>query len=96
MRSVPEMIAKSDVKGLVKALADKNPHLRYMAAVGLGLLGDRSAVEPLMVALSDKDHFVRNAVAEALLRLGQSVTPDSSTAAPPMTPPNDEAASDLP
>jgi HEAT repeat protein len=82
VRTVPEMIAKEDVKGLIGALANKNPHVRYMAAVGLGLLGDRSAVEPLRSALADEDHFVQQGSADALLKLGQPVEPGADVPRP--------------
>jgi HEAT repeat protein len=43
----------------------------------LGKLGDRRAIEPLLLALRDKDKSVRNSAAEALRNLGdpQAVEP---------------------
>jgi HEAT repeat protein len=80
--SVPEMVAKGNVKGLIKALRDSNGGVRFMAAVGLGVLGDPAAIAPLTTALSDKDAFVRRGAAEALGRLGSPVASGSLTKYP--------------
>lgn len=55
---------------LVEALRfDGRPHIRRMAAIGLGRLGDPSRAPVLMDALSDADPGVRQRAAEALSRL---------------------------
>jgi HEAT repeat protein len=52
---------------LLKALENKSAHVRGKAAVALGVLGDKRAVEPLVKVLKeDKDHKVRGQAAWAL------------------------------
>jgi len=60
------MKKKGNVKGLIKALGDKNEDVRMSAAEALGEIGDASAVEPLIAALGDEHKDVREAAAEAL------------------------------
>jgi len=48
---------------------DSRPHIRRMAAIGLGRLGDRSNAEVLIESLSDSDPGVRHRCAEALALL---------------------------
>lgn len=82
---IEKLVAKRDVKGLVKALEyqrGKDPHtvdfatrfaaqrIREGAAAALASLGDPRAVEPLIAAMGDADHDVRAAVAEALGQFG--------------------------
>ena len=52
------------------ALTDGDPERRAAAAVGLGVLRDRRAVEPLIAALNDDEEWVRLDAAVALGRLG--------------------------
>ncbi len=61
---------KEAVPALVAALKHSDAVVRYWAAVGLGLVGDKAAVEPLRAALKDDSGDVRVAAAEALVRLG--------------------------
>ncbi len=49
---------------LIKSLTDPNLRVRFFAAQGLGKLGDKNAVEPLLAMLrenADKDPFLRHA-----------------------------------
>jgi HEAT repeat protein len=50
---IQKMKAKRDVKGLIKALNYKNDHIQREAALALGEIGDKQAVEPLIAALKD-------------------------------------------
>lgn len=69
--NVKELETKGDVKGLVKALRYTKDHkVRMATAEALGQIGDAWAVEPLILALKDKDKIVRKKVAEALERIG--------------------------
>ncbi|MEH2137960.1 HEAT repeat domain-containing protein [Nostoc sp.] len=68
------------VTGLIKALedeADRTPEggypLRRNAARALGKLGDRQAVSPLITCLDCSDFYVREAAAQSLEMLGDSV-----------------------
>jgi cyclophilin family peptidyl-prolyl cis-trans isomerase/HEAT repeat protein len=63
------------VPALVKVLqADADPEVRQMAAFGLGLLGDQSAVEPLRAAVADPLPLVAGRAAEALGLLGDTAS----------------------
>ena len=53
-------------------LADADAEVRQMAAFGLGLLADKSAVPALTTALKDPDHRVRGRAAEALGLIGDT------------------------
>lgn len=55
---------------LVEALQHADAVVRYWAAVGLGLVGEKAASEPLRAALKDDSGDVQVAAAEALVRLG--------------------------
>ncbi len=46
------------------------PGVSQWAAKALGVLGDESAVEPLVLALKDKNSEVRESAAEALGKIG--------------------------
>ncbi len=48
---------------------DNRPHIRRMAAIGLGRLGDRNHADVLIESLSDPDPGVRHRCAEALALL---------------------------
>jgi HEAT repeat protein len=71
---VPEMKAKHDVPGLIKALGYKEDYwVRNCAAEVLGELGDRQAVKPLINSLEkDYKYLVREKAAEALGKLGDT------------------------
>jgi len=65
--NVEKLKAKSDVKGLIKALGyEKDSRVRRDAAGALGKIGDARAVEPLIAALKDEDKDVRTAAARVL------------------------------
>ena len=68
--SIEELEAKKDVKGLIKALRNKDSGVRKAAAEALGKIGDQRAVEPLIEALRDEYWRVREAAAEALGKIG--------------------------
>ena len=67
---VEKMAAKGDVKGLIKALKDKDGSVGTLAAQALGRIGDESAVAPLLAALTEGDSDVRFSAAWALGKLG--------------------------
>jgi hypothetical protein len=59
---------------LVELLKSKSPRLRYNAAAALGEIKDPRAIEPLCVVfLNDRDLVVREAGAEALAQIAESV-----------------------
>ena len=58
------------VPALLRALQNGDaPQVRALAAEGLGLIGDHTAVEPLWAALDDDDEEVRSQAATALAYL---------------------------
>ena len=59
-----------DIHDLIKALEYGDSITRYDAALALGKIGDRRAVEPLIKALGDIDTDVRQAAALALGKIG--------------------------
>ena len=61
-----DMVQGRNLSGLVEALASKNTDVAREAAWGLGCLGDKKAVDPLMGATKQKDADVRRCAAEAL------------------------------
>ena len=63
------------VPGLVRLLQnDPDPEVRQMAAFGLGLIGDASAVEPLRAALADPLPLIAGRAAEALGVIGDTAS----------------------
>lgn len=63
--NIGKMKEKGDVKGLIKALKDKDPDVSRRAKSALIEMGQTS-VEPLEKALGDKDSDVRRGAAVAL------------------------------
>ena len=59
------------VKPLVKALGDKDAHLRFHAADALAEIGG-PAIEPLIKALGGKDENVRHSATQALGEMGDA------------------------
>ena len=54
---------------MIKALEDSDRDARFVVARVLGLLGDASAVAPLLAALDDEERIVRAAAERALTDL---------------------------
>lgn len=67
---IKKLKARKNVKGLIKALKDKDEDVRRDSAEALGKIRDKRAVEPLIEALKDKDEGVRKDSAEALGKIG--------------------------
>ena len=55
---------------MIKALSDDHYWVRLSAAMALGQLGDKRAVDPLIMVLSDDYSGVRKAAKAALKKLG--------------------------
>ncbi len=70
--NVDKLQSKGDVRGLIKALHDKESAVREAAAEALGKIGDAGAVEPLIQALTDGNQNVRARAASALEKIGDS------------------------
>ena len=68
--NIPQLEAKRDAQGLIKALAYKDAAIRMAAAEALAPLKDPLAVEPLVVLLKDQDSGVRRAAVAALAARG--------------------------
>jgi nitrite reductase/ring-hydroxylating ferredoxin subunit len=69
MEIMTEDIQQSRVPDLIKDLSHRNEEIRWAAASALARIGT-PAVEPLIVALDDKDSVVRLRAAWALGRIG--------------------------
>ena len=67
---IPQMEAKRDAQGLIKALAYKDAAIRMAAAQALAPLKDPLAVEPLTGLLRDDNPGVRRAAVAALAARG--------------------------
>jgi HEAT repeat protein len=67
---IPQMEAKRDAQGLIKALAFKDAAIRMAAAQALAPLKDPLAVEPLAGLLRDDNSGVRRAAVAALAARG--------------------------
>ncbi len=70
--NVGKLVAKRDVKGLVKALNDGDAGLRYRAASALGDFNDHSVTQALIEALYDEHLVVRYSAADALTKIGNT------------------------
>ncbi|MDL1910370.1 HEAT repeat domain-containing protein [Chloroflexi bacterium CFX6] len=68
--SAIEKMGAASVEPLIEALQDKEGAVRRFAAILLGRVGDRRAIEPLGMALYDLHHDVGKASAEALVNFG--------------------------
>jgi len=51
-------------------LNDKSPILRRDAAVALGGIGSKAAIDPLVAALHEKRPMIRDPAKKALIRMG--------------------------
>jgi HEAT repeat protein len=70
--AVQEAQADGQLQNLLTSLRDGNPSDRQRAAISLGNLGDKRAVQPLIEALKDGDSFVRDFAVRALGKIGDS------------------------
>jgi HEAT repeat protein len=69
--SIPRMKAAHDISGLVRLLNHSDPDIQYHALEALGVIGDASAVEPLITVLKhDEMSGVRWKAAESLATIG--------------------------
>ena len=68
--NIPQLEAKRDAQGLIKALAFKDASIRMAAANALAPLKEPMAVEPLVGLLSDEHPGVRRAAVAALSARG--------------------------
>ena len=68
--NIERLLAKNDVKRLIKALKHKETGIRSKAAEALGNIGDKMAVEFLITSLQDLD--VRTSSAKALGKIGDA------------------------
>ena len=65
-----EELGKNVVEPLVKGLKNRDRRVRKVAAVWLGVIGDKEASKPLIEALKDEDEHVLSAAACALGKIG--------------------------
>jgi len=68
--NLEKMKAKKDIKGLIKAMKDKDNMVRRNAVSALGEIGDASNIDPLIQALRDEDTDVCYRAAQSLGNLG--------------------------
>ncbi|MBI2876517.1 MAG: lipopolysaccharide transport periplasmic protein LptA [Candidatus Tectomicrobia bacterium] len=62
--------SSGEVESLIRTLSDGNLQARRKAAMSLGEMGDKRAVDPLIRVLKDSDHHLRWNAAQALGKLG--------------------------
>jgi HEAT repeat protein len=69
------------IPALIEALRDKEPDIRWSAAIGLGVYGEqaRDAIPALQSAQKDRDGRVREAAGRALARIDPEKFPLQST-----------------
>ena len=63
-------LGKNVVEPLVQGLKNRDRNVRKVAAVWLGVIGDKEASKPLIEALKDEDEHVLSATACALGKIG--------------------------
>lgn len=63
------------VTRLTAILLDSTPGTRYMAGLALGKIAHEEAIPSLLVALRGDDMWVRVAVTDALIKIGQASVP---------------------
>ena len=69
--NVEKMEAQKDIDGLIKKLEYSDTEKdQVAAAAALGRIGDKRAVEPLILCLENDDYSFHKTAAEALLKLG--------------------------
>jgi len=56
-------------ENIVKGLKDEHHAVRIRAAMSLGSLGDKRAVEYLTPALKDENEMVRSKIAETIIKI---------------------------
>lgn len=66
-------IGTESVPYLINALENPDEDVRWKAAISLGEIGDRRAIDPLISLLGDEDRFVRSRAAYALGIMGEQV-----------------------
>jgi hypothetical protein len=67
---IDRMKSERDVDGLIGALQSTDALVRQQAALVLGTLGDRKAVDPLIRKLDDPELHVRETAASSLVTIG--------------------------
>lgn len=71
--NIAKLEQRGDVPNLIKALDyQKNPQIRKAAIRSLGVIGDPSAFDALVVFLKDEDPIIRSLTITALGRLGDA------------------------
>ena len=82
---IGSMRRRRDVAGLMTLLSHSDAEIRIKAVDALGYVGDSRAVEPLIKALGDSDHYVREHAARNLgCDYHSSLGCDSSKTIPPL------------
>ena len=62
---------RAALPGLITLLSDTDPQIQRLAAMALGKIGERDAVEPLLAAsVDERDPFLRHAIVYALFEIG--------------------------
>ncbi|MEA3327324.1 MAG: HEAT repeat domain-containing protein [Chloroflexota bacterium] len=68
--NIGKLIAKGDIKGLIKALGyQKNPAVCQSASSALVQMGSK-AIQPLISALKDKDKAIQEGAGDTLVKMG--------------------------
>jgi hypothetical protein len=68
--------SRARTEWLLPFLSDSVPEVRQAAALGLCSHPDETAIDPLILALSDPDSMVSSLACNALVAIGKSAVPD--------------------
>jgi len=81
IEALSEIKSPRSVDPLIHTLTtDEDHEVRWVAALALGEIGDKSAIPSLLASLKDKDRYVRYGSAKALEKMGWSATTDPEQA----------------
>ena len=76
--NIDKLIAKEDIKGLIKAMNYKEIHIQKSAISALSRFGDKRAIRSLLLKLNDEDYSIRESAVYALHELSFEPSDDDN------------------